>query len=57
MLLLVCPKCKGSLVYQSATKEMVCTIDQIAFPLRKGVPVLLKMDARKVNVVTEDMSE
>ncbi len=45
--LLVCPKCKGKLEYLSASKEMLCRHDQLAFPVRKGVPVLLEMDARK----------
>jgi uncharacterized protein YbaR (Trm112 family) len=49
--LLVCPKCKGSLQYQAGTKELVCTNDLIAFPVRKGVPILLEMDARKLEPI------
>jgi len=45
--LLVCPKCKAKLEYQAANKEMFCRHDQLAFPVRKNVPVLLEMDARK----------
>ena len=46
--LLVCPKCKGSLEYRPTSKEMVCPVDQVAYPVRKGVPVLLEIDARKL---------
>ena len=46
--LLVCPKCKGKLKYQPGTNEMICELDQLAYPVRKGVPVLLEMDARKL---------
>lgn len=50
--LLVCPKCKGKLEYQAATREMLCRHDQLAFPVRKNVPVLLEMDARKTEPYT-----
>lgn len=45
--LLVCPKCKGKLKYQPATNEMVCEVDQLAYPIRKNVPILLEVDAGK----------
>ena len=48
MSLLVCPKCKGKLVYQSATSELLCQYDQLAYPVKNGVPVLLEMDAKKI---------
>ncbi len=48
LILLACPKCKGKLEYQAASKEMFCRHDQLAFPVRKSVPVLLEMDARKI---------
>ena len=50
MPLLVCPKCKGKLEYQAATKEMLCQHDQLAFPVRNSVPVLLEMDARRIEI-------
>ena len=48
MTLLACPKCKGKLEYRAGTKEMFCQKDQLTFPVRKGVPVLLEMDAKKL---------
>jgi len=44
--LLVCPVCKGKLEYRKRDAELVCLQDRLAFPVRKGVPVLLQMDAR-----------
>jgi uncharacterized protein YbaR (Trm112 family) len=46
--LLVCPKCKGKLEYHARKGEMHCQHDGLAFPVREGVPVLLEMDARKI---------
>lgn len=48
MPLLVCPICKGKLDYQRNTSELLCHKEGIAFPVRNGVPVLLLMDARKL---------
>lgn len=46
--LLVCPLCKGKLEYHHKMAELVCRRDGIAFPVRNGMPVLLEMDARKL---------
>jgi uncharacterized protein len=47
--LLVCPCCHGQLNYDRNNKELVCDRDRLAFPVRKGVPVLLEMDARRLD--------
>ena len=47
--LIVCPVCKGQLVYQSRRRELVCKTDRLAFPVRHGVPVLLLSDARHLS--------
>ncbi len=44
--LLVCPQCKGNLVYQSATQELVCLADKLAFPIIDGIPTMLVSEAR-----------
>jgi uncharacterized protein len=49
LLLLVCPRCHGRLVYDRNNKELICERDRLAFPLRNGVPVLLEMDARTLD--------
>lgn len=48
--LLVCPVCKGPLealhpAGQGAT-ELVCRADQLAFPVRDGMPVMIEQEAR-----------
>ena len=47
--LLVCPRCHGPLMYDRNNKELVCESDLLAYPLRNGVPVLLEMDARRLD--------
>lgn len=47
--ILVCPYCKGPLVYRSRQKELVCEVDKLAYPVRNGTPVLLAADARKID--------
>lgn len=46
--ILVCPLCKGPLVYRRREQEFVCTADRLAFPIRDGVPVMLEDEARSV---------
>lgn len=47
--ILVCPVCKGKLRYNKKTLELECSQDQLAFPVRDGVPILLTMDARRMS--------
>jgi len=46
--ILVCPLCKGPLLYKPRQKELLCETDQLAYPVRNGIPVLLNADARKI---------
>lgn len=46
--ILVCPVCKGPLVYCRRQSELVCKPDRIAFPIRDGIPVMLEEEARKL---------
>jgi len=46
--ILVCPLCKGPLVYRKDAGELVCRADRLAFPVRDGIPVMLEDDARKL---------
>lgn len=48
--ILVCPRCKGPLEYRRRQAELVCHQDKLAYPVRKGIPVLLEMDARELSV-------
>ena len=46
--ILVCPLCKGPLVYLRPRAELVCKADRLAFPVKDGIPVMLEEDARKL---------
>jgi len=46
--ILVCPLCKGPLVYRKEAAELVCKPDRLGFPVKDGIPVMLEEDARKL---------
>ena len=48
--LLVCPVCKGDLEFKSNDNELICHKDNLAYPIRKGIPILLETDARALTV-------
>ena len=44
--ILVCPLCKGPLLYRKAEAELVCKADKLAYPIRDDIPVMLESEAR-----------
>ena len=44
--ILVCPICKGPLVFKREAHEIVCKADRLAFPVRDDIPVMLEDEAR-----------
>ncbi len=46
--ILVCPLCKGALVYHREQQELICKLDRLAFPIRDDIPVMLEDEARKL---------
>ena len=48
--ILVCPLCKGPLVYRKAEGELICKADKLAYPIRDGIPVMLEDEARELKV-------
>lgn len=46
--ILVCPVCKGQLVYDKSRAELICKIDRLAFPIRDDIPVMLEDEARQL---------
>lgn len=44
--ILVCPLCKGPLVWKKEAKELVCKGDRLAYPVRNDIPVMLEQEAR-----------
>jgi len=51
--ILVCPLCKGPLVFRKAEQELVCKGDRLAFVIRDGIPVMLEGEARKLEPLEE----
>ncbi|WP_456375282.1 Trm112 family protein [Thiolapillus sp.] len=46
--ILVCPVCKGKLVYRKKERELICRADRLAFPIRDDIPVMLEQEARQL---------
>jgi len=46
--ILVCPLCKGPLVYKRAVNELLCKPCRLAYPVRDDIPVMLEDEARKL---------
>ena len=36
--ILVCPLCKGKLVYRKDAAELVCRADRLGYPVKDGIP-------------------
>jgi uncharacterized protein YbaR (Trm112 family) len=51
--ILVCPLCKGPLVYRKEAGELICKPDRLAFPIRDGIPVMLEEEARRLDETEE----
>lgn len=46
--ILVCPLCKGPLVFKKAAGELVCKPCRLAYPITDDIPVMLEDEARKL---------
>lgn len=46
--ILVCPLCKGPLVYKKTSSELICKVDRLAYPIRDEIPVMLEQEARQL---------
>jgi uncharacterized protein YbaR (Trm112 family) len=45
---LVCPMCKGPLIYRKGESELICSPCRLAYPVRDDIPVMLDEEARKL---------
>ena len=52
--ILACPLCKSSLLYQKDAHELICKADNLAFPIRDGIPVMLEDEARQLSFEEAD---
>jgi len=48
--ILVCPLCKGKLVYAKSTQELICKFDRLAYPIIDEIPVMLENKARTMTL-------
>ena len=48
--ILVCPVCKGPLIYDKEKKELICKADRLAYPIRDDIPVMLEDEARHLSL-------
>jgi uncharacterized protein len=44
--ILVCPQCKGELVYRAEENELVCAACRLRYEVRDGIPIMLVDEAR-----------
>jgi uncharacterized protein YbaR (Trm112 family) len=52
--ILVCPLCKGDLLYKKAEQELICRADRLAYPIRDEIPVMLEAEARRLSLEEYD---
>ena len=45
---IVCPLCKGKLMYEKEASRLVCQFDKLAYPIRDGIPVMLIDEAQSL---------
>ncbi len=46
--ILVCPVCKGPLVYKKDPQELICKVDRLAYKIEDDIPVMLREEAREL---------
>lgn len=46
--ILVCPVCKGPLVYKKPERELICKPCRVAYQIKDDIPVMLEDEARKL---------
>ena len=48
--ILVCPLCKGPLIYKKDQQELICRPDRLAFAIQDDIPVMLEDEARALGI-------
>lgn len=51
--ILVCPLCKGPLLFIKSSQELICKVDRLAYPIRDDIPVMLEDEARRLEADEE----
>lgn len=48
--ILACPICKGKLMHDKTSDELICRFDRMAYPVENEIPVLIVERARRVEL-------
>ena len=48
--IMVCPLCKGKLIYKKSPSELICKFDRLAYPIKEDIPVMLESEARALTL-------
>ncbi|GFN47362.1 Trm112 family protein [Candidatus Regiella insecticola] len=48
--IIACPICNGKLSFDQKNLALVCKAEQLAYPVRNGIPVLLANEARAIKI-------
>ena len=46
--ILICPKTKGSLIYDRKNQELISKKAGLAYPIENGIPIMIIEKARKI---------
>jgi len=46
--ILVCPMCKGPLIYKKPEQELICKPCRLGYQIKDDIPVMLENEARKL---------
>lgn len=49
--ILVCPKCRGDLLYREDPETLTCEACRLVYEVRDGIPILLIDEARPLEAV------
>ena len=47
--ILVCPLCKGRLLYDAQQNQLICLIDHLVYKIKDGIPIIIPDKAIKLN--------
>ncbi len=47
--LLVCPVTHARLIYDREAQELISKAANLAYPIRRGIPIMLESEARKLD--------
>lgn len=46
--IIVCPKCKGDLIYEEEKERLICKVCCVFYPVKEDIPILLIDEAQPI---------